>query len=579
MSHLSDTLAANEKLPHRQHQLEGVDQLVKLTDPTRTAEHAGVTYARTIPGVFAILDEVGCGKTKQVIDASQYLWLKKELDLVLVISPGFARSTWADEDPTLGEVALHAWDIVPNVVHEYHGHYTDLELGASGQQLDWVVTNFEFIRREPRLLDLIDQLKGRRTWLVVDESWCVKNKSDQTRAVLKLRRKRADRATILNGTPLADGKPQDLFYQFAILDPEIIGCKSMTHFKSKYCVVGGFKGKQVVGYQNLPELNARIAPYVLSRRTRDCFDLPPMLPPITIEARLSDPTWKIYRECRDEMVVWLNGQVSVSKQAIVKILRLSQICSGYLGGLEDIDADDAAPSANDALGIQPTNVPMPAWLRKAGGLPFEDTEIHTQAPAQSGTSLGGLHVGAAPVGGRPAITPGVTRELSREKLDAFLHWLDTLAVQPKKLVTWCRFRPELERTTRELRSIYSTVLNLKGGQSKDDRREVKMLLAPSNQQGRGAVVGITGTGAASLNFSAANIMVFMSHDPALIKRTQSIGRIERPGQTQPMLLVDVVATGPKGQKTIDHRTIKALRNKEDMAQWTVAQWRKILQDE
>jgi superfamily II DNA or RNA helicase len=82
-----------------------------------------------------------------------------------------------------------------------------------------------------------------------------------------------------------------------------------------------------------------------------------------------------------------------------------------------------------------------------------------------------------------------------------------------------------------------------------------------------------------LNFSAANIAVYLSNGPALIERTQSIGRIERPGAKQPMLIVDVIATGPKGQKTIDHQIMKSLRAKEDMARWTVQQWRNALQEE
>jgi hypothetical protein len=71
----------------------------------------------------------------------------------------------------------------------------------------------------------------------------------------------------------------------------------------------------------------------------------------------------------------------------------------------------------------------------------------------------------------------------------------------------------------------------------------------------------------------------LSNGPALIERTQSIGRIERPGATQPMLIVDVCATGPKGQRTIDHHIIKSLRSKQDMATWTVNEWRRILNDD
>lgn len=530
-----DLLKAHERLPHRAHQLDGIRKLVERD-------------------FFALFDEVGAGKSKQVVDASQILFSQGRIDTAIVITPGFARSVWAEEDPILGEVAKHAWENVPNVIHEYHKDYDELQWDAHA--LNWVVSNYEFIRRDDRLLSLIKQLRNRKPWLILDESWAVKGNSDQTKACLKLRYKRADRVTILNGTPLADGKPKDLFYQMQILDRDILGAANMTHFKRKYCVMGGYMNKQIVDYVNLDELNARVAPHVLSRRTRDCFDLPPMLDPILIEARLSDATWRIYKEMRDEMVSFLGGEMSVSKQAIVRALRLAQICSGYLGGLESIDDD--LPTTEGWT--EPTKQPAPQWLRSMHELPPDPSDTPVDLTLPKGVRL--------------------TKEIGREKLDAFMNWLGTFPQQPKKLLVWCRFSPELERTTTEVRKLYRNVQQLRGGQKKDERDAAKRLLSPdADPNEEGAVCGNQKAGGASLNFSAANIAVYLSQGPALIERTQSIGRIERPGQRNPIRIVDVVATGPKGQRTIDHHILKSLRSKDDMARWTVDQWRAILRSE
>lgn len=537
-------LEANEKKVHRAHQLVGVRALLEHTH-------------------FGLFDEVGAGKSKQVVDTAQILFARKEIDTVVVITPGFARSTWAEEDPLLGEVAAHAWDAVPNVIHEYHKYYTNLKFEPNA--LNWVVSNYEFIRRDERLHELMHHLRGRRTYLVLDESWAIKGFSDQMKACRMLRVKRAERVVELNGTPLADGKPQDLYYPMMILSPDILGVRNRTHFKSKYCIMGGYLNKQVVAYQNLDELNRRIAPFVLSRRTRDCFDLPPMLDPITVEARMTPDEWSQYKDMRDDMVVTIGDSTSTAKQAIVKALRLAQITSGFLGGLEELEIDDwGAPAVGGR--ILPTNVPIPQWLRKAEDID-EDPTIHQEATSASETTIPGP-------GQRAAITG--TREIGRSKLDAFLNWLDTREPQPHKLLTWCRFRPELERTTRELAKVYPHVFQLCGGQPKADRLAAKMFLAPASDPRSGAVVGNQKAGGASLNFAAANIAVYLSNGPALIERTQSIGRIERPGATQPMLIVDVLATGPRGQKTIDHAILKALRSKDDMARWTVQQWRDLI---
>lgn len=534
---VTQLLEHNEKFPHKEAQLTGV--LTLLQEPA-----------------FFLADEVGVGKTKQCVDTSQILWIKKDLDTVLVVTPGFARSTWADEDPLLGEVAKHAWDDVPNVIHEYHKNYDDLQFTPGA--LNWVVTNYEFIRRDERYYALDKVLRGRRTWMVMDESWAIKGNSDQMRACGKLRRRRAERATCLNGTPLSDGKPEDLFYPLSILDPSILGLTSRTSFRSKYCIMGGYQGKNVVGYQNLDDFNNRIAPFVLTRRTRDCWDLPPMLDPIIIEARMSPEEWALYKSMSNDMVSWLGTQVSTASQAIVKGLRLAQICSGYLGGLEDLDEDSAdVPSGLVTLG------PAPAWLRRVD-VP-EDSTVRPQASAPSSASSPGGQVVAR-------TGTGLVREIGRTKLDAFLNWLDTREPQPHKLLVWARFRPELTRAAYELRKIYPNVLELRGGV---DKEPAKRFLAPGSDPRPGVVCGNQKAGGASLNLAAANIAVYLSNGPALIERTQSIGRIERPGATQPMQIIDVIATGPKGQKTFDHAVLKALRSKDDMARWTVDRWRQL----
>lgn len=535
MDPVADILAANEKLAHREHQLVGVRTLL---------EHP----------YFLLADEVGCGKSKQVVDTTQIFWLRqRELDTVCVVTPGFARSTWADEDPLMGEVAKHAWDSVPNVIHEYHKHYTNLQFDPSA--LNWIVTNYEFIRRLDRLHELMWHLKGRRTMMVFDESWAIKGFSDQMKACRTLRYKRGQRVVELNGTPLADGKPQDLYYPMMILDPNILGVENRTHFKTKYCIMGGYLNKQVVAYQNLDDLNAKIAPFVLSRRTRDCWDLPPMLDPVMIEARLTPATWKLYTEMRDDMVSWLGSQVSTAKQAIVKALRLAQITSGFLGGLEDLDDDGPLVEGSQ---LEDVCGPRPQWLRSIHG--ESETSIQSKSPTPIIQTAG------------PS-----TREIGREKLDALVYWLETRGQLPHKLLTWCRFKPELARASVELGKIYPNVFQLRGHQTKADRAAAKSFLAPGSDPRPGVVVGNQRAGGASLNFAAANIAVYLSNGPALLERTQSIGRIERPGATQPMLIVDVIATGPKRQKTIDHAILKALRSKDDMARWTVDQWRQLMQ--
>jgi hypothetical protein len=57
----------------------------------------------------------------------------------------------------------------------------------------------------------------------------------------------------LTGTPVTKG-PEDVFSQFKFLDPYILGYESFYSFRARYCIMGGFEQKQIVGYEHVDEL-------------------------------------------------------------------------------------------------------------------------------------------------------------------------------------------------------------------------------------------------------------------------------------------------------------------------------------
>lgn len=478
---------------------------------------------------FALFDQVGAGKSKQVIDAACALYEAGKIDTLLVVCPAAVRSVWADPDPVLGEVAKHVWDWRIATISEYHRKTKRLPVGMS---LQVVVTNYEFLRRAERLDPLIEWASTRRVWLVLDESWAVKSyKAQQTKAMLKLRRV-CERATILNGTP---GDPGELFSQFQILNPAILGHKSFFSFRAKYARMGGFMNKQVVGWDHMEEFQRKIAPYALRRLTHECVDLPPVSY-TQIDARLTPTTWAHYTAMRDELVTWLsNNEVCTAEQAGVRVMRLAQLTAGFLGGVQELDPQ----------------------LYTDGLMPI-------------------------PVSG--------IREIGREKLDALLEWLGQNWPEGNKLVVWGRFRAEIERAATELENVALKLLpmntpqdtlglvvrKLYGGQSPEERAEIKQLLAPGGSSRASIVVGSPQAGGSGLNFAAASLAVYLTNGFSLKDRLQSEGRLDRPGQTRPVLYVDVVATGPNGERTLDHTVVAALRRKQNLSDLTASAWREEL---
>lgn len=465
---------------------------------------------------FALFDEVGVGKSKQVIDAAFWLHAQNAIDAMLVIAPGSARSVWGDPDPVLGEVAKHSWAHTTWYSQEYHRKTKSMDPPRGA--LHVMVSNYEFIRREERLEPLLEWCRRRRVLLVLDESWMVCNKSQQWEACMRLS-KVCPRIVLLNGTP---GDPKAIYYQFALLDPGILGFRNFFTFRARHAVLGGWQNKQIVAWKNMEEFQAKTEPYALRRLTRDVWDLGDEPNRTQLEVRLTPKTWQLYKQMRDDLVVWLStDEASIAGMAGVKVLRLAQITAGFIGGLEQMGEQDTLDGA-----------------------------------------------------------PVTVKQIGREKLDGVLEYLKETGV-PDKVVLWGHFRPEIEFVAQELKGEFPSheVSKLYGGQTAEERDAIKRYLAPGGDPRPAVVVGHPASGGAGLNFSAASLAIYLTNPLSLTKRKQSEGRLDRPGQQGRVTFLDVLACGPDGQKTIDHATVRALRKKDDLATWTAATWRRVLQEE
>jgi len=477
-----------------------------------------------------LADEMRLGKTKQAIDAAQELFLAGKIDSVLVIAPGeVARSVWASED---GQIRANAYvpmrlDLIRS------GKTTSWEYNPNGgdtpKQLHFVVTNFELARRPERLKSLLASVTPR-TFLVIDEAAAVNSPSSaQTKAVLALS-KITERVLLLNGTPFGDS-PGHLYSPFQILDPKIIGAGNWYGYLARFAIMGGFRKLrnvrtetgwrkkmepvQIVGWTNLDTLYDKTRPFVLRRLMNQVFDMPPALDPVTLEVPLSSQVWSIYRDMRDDAILRLeSGEVVTAAQAGVLIMRLAQITSGFVGGIDGVDE-----------------------------------------PAAIGD----------------------------EKLSAVLAWHEArLEEDPNfRVIFWCRFRLEAERLEEALRSRLGVdaVKLLYGGQSPEERSEAIRLLGPGCPDLPAALVGIARTGGLGLDLSGASTTVYVSNEYSLMVRQQSAARPLGPNQKRPCAYFDFVATGPQGQKTVDHTVIKSLRGKEDLAGWGASRWAQELRGE
>jgi SNF2 family DNA or RNA helicase len=527
-------------------------RLVRLFDGTMSGvkDHVKIGVEALVANpFFFIADEMGAMKSAQSIIAAQMLFEQNIIDNVIVIAPASVRGVWFD--PELGELAKHLWFDLPASITEYHSKTRVWNWQLKGpRKLGWTITNYEFIRSKPRLKELL-RLANPRTLLILDESAAIKtHNAAQTEACIELRWY-CGRIVLLNGTPIT-GSVQDMFSQGNIMHPKILQCKYITHYRAKYLImepVLGAGGRQltdprgkgiekVVGPKNLEELQARFKPYILRRLTSECLDLPPVLPTVTYQVPLDRETWTIYQDMKKEMVAWLsNDRLATATTAATKVMRLSQITSGFVGGIEEEIGRPALFDDEEA----------PEWMIKESA------------------DLG------------PTLAPRKTREIGRSKLNFVMkRWAEMLEQDSNlKLIVWCRFRIELERMMEEAARLFPDVARgyIMGGQKPAERAEALRLLDPRTApEGPVFFGGTYGTGALGINLTASHTVINMSFDFSYWKFVQTAARVNRPGQVHPVSYFDVVATGPTGQKTIDHLIVRAREAKEDVANWTTSAW-------
>jgi SNF2 family DNA or RNA helicase len=184
-----------------------------------------------------------------------------------------------------------------------------------------VVINPEALWRLVETLRLID-------WgaMAVDECHRFKHRtSQQTKTLLKLSPK-IKRKYILSGSP-HDNSPLELWSQFAILDPAILG-SSFFAFRDRYAILGGYQGKQVLGYKNLDELQGKLRGHCQYVTTEECWDLPPR----TEEVRrldLAGDQATAYKAMARDLVAEVAGTEITATVLAAKLMKLRQLLAGF----------------------------------------------------------------------------------------------------------------------------------------------------------------------------------------------------------------------------------------------------------
>lgn len=322
---------------------KNIDLPEGFTFKTKPYDHQveGVMYGLENDS-FLLGDDQGLGKSKQIIDIAMCRKIKEGMKHCLIICGiNGTKYNWAEE------VKIHSdedsWVLgtrftkrKPIKIIEGGTKEKLEDLENIPHQFFWI-TNIETLRggaykegkgksakyRFPiaeKIQELCD--KGIIGMVAFDEAHKAKNpESMQGRALLSIH---APHPIPMSGTFFLNN-PLDLY-----LPLKWAGFEDHSYYayKQHYCVMGGFGGKEIVGYKNLDELRTMMSTVMLRRTKGDVLDLPPKVH-VNEYVELTPEQKKLYKEVKEQIVDNLD-KIKLSPDPLSEMLRLRQV-TGYPG--------------------------------------------------------------------------------------------------------------------------------------------------------------------------------------------------------------------------------------------------------
>ena len=289
---------------------------------------------------YALLMDMGTGKTKVDIDTMAYCFERRKIDFALIIAPKGVIRNWVPEIKTHLPDRIDREIVVwkPGLTKTYKEELNNLYTISPTRKLKFLLMNIEAFstKKGVEVAELF--VKKFSVFMTVDESTTIKNRqAKRTKAVCSVGRGAVMRR-ILTGSPVTKS-PMDLYSQMDFLSPKILGFKSYYAFQGRYAVVqrrsmGAHSFNQILGFQRLDELTEKLESHSFRVRKEDCLDLPDKVY-MKREVELTPEQSDAYVQMKNLALARLeNGDLSTTQNVLTQIMRLQQIC---LGSLTDDD--------------------------------------------------------------------------------------------------------------------------------------------------------------------------------------------------------------------------------------------------
>tara|TARA_R100001244_G_scaffold387_1_gene818 strand:+ start:1336 stop:2778 length:1443 start_codon:yes stop_codon:yes gene_type:complete len=305
---------------------------------------------------YAYFMEMGTGKSKVLIDNIAVLYDRGEINAAVIVAPKGVYKNWSER-----EIPIHMPDHVLRHVGIWNPAPTKkqklglLKLFEIMEELKILVINVEAFSTKKGVAFVEKFLLAHNALLAVDESTTIKNpKAQRTKNLVKLAINTKFRR-ILTGFPVTRS-PLDLYSQAEFLSPQLLGHASYYTFQNRYAQLinrnmGHRTFRQVVGYQNIEELTAKVGEFSYRVLKKACLDLPDKVYKRR-EVELTPEQRKIYKEIKEYAIAELESHEIVSVTSVLtQILRLHQVVCGFVKHDKGTEVEIKNNRTNELLNV------------------------------------------------------------------------------------------------------------------------------------------------------------------------------------------------------------------------------------
>lgn len=285
---------------------------------------------------YGVFYEQRVGKTRVVIDVLGIRAMKKDINgAVIIVCPKSVLGEWEKQleqylDTRVKIINYNRLtpternNLTPVKAQEYNSF--DLII---------VLVNYGTLSYRERSIykkythwDNISKYVGKVDTLICDESHLIKSHTSNRNKICKKIASKCNSVILMTGTPLAKA-PRDIYGQLKVLFKPGVWELTWADFKNRYCKMGGFEGKQIIGYKNTDELNA-IIKKVSDRYLRSQVMREPEKKTQIHTLDWTDTARAMYDQMRKNSLIEFEKGDVTAQLAITRLMRLQQVCSGWV---------------------------------------------------------------------------------------------------------------------------------------------------------------------------------------------------------------------------------------------------------